>query len=295
VPRQLTAAGAAFAAAARALAEYAEVLREAQAAAAAAVRLVEQSTPDSTAADRQTARGMVERARAEVAEAGRTAAARLAEAAADAPTGSGVDRAGPLPAVRAEGTAVRAVTEHWLAQPDQYVAPMHDLADTVHFGRDHQADFAVGHPDWPAWAAQETGRRLGQVEPGMLAGLGIAAAGAAVIGRRRRDRTAFASAGLDEAEVRRRRERYAGSGRRDGVAAPAGPGRLRAAEAWRTRLASPPAADGTVHAWAAPEANPLPRTGSAEAVRLAPDDRQASGVVLHTGPPTDEHPDAGAC
>ncbi len=303
MPRQLARAGGAFAAAARALSGYATALRAAQSAAAAAIRLVERSTPESAAADRATAWRMVERARAEVAEAARAAAARLAEVTTDAPAaGSGVQRSGPLPAVcGADGTVVRAVSEHRLADPDGYVAPVDDLADSVHFGQDHQVEFAGAdaaagrQPDWSGWAGQSTDRGLGQVEPDVLAGLGIAAVGLTMIGRRRRDRTAFALASLDDAEIRRRRDRRGAARNRDGVAAPARSGSPHSADAWRTRLASTPRPGGTVHAWAGPEANPLPRVTSAEAVRLTPADRQVSGVVLHTGPPADERrPGAGA-
>ncbi len=300
VPRELSGAAAAFAAAARALTRYADALRDAQATAAAAVRLVERSTADSTAADRQTAAGMVERARAEVAEAARSAAARLADAAADAPAGSGLDRSGSLPAVSAGGTTVRAVSEYRLAEPDQYLGSMHDLPETVHFSQDHQLDFAGAdaertyHGDWQAWADQDAGLGLGRVDPEVLTGLGTAS-GLTVIGHRGRDRTAFGLLGLDEAEVRGRRERLGGSRPRDGVAAPVRAGRLRGAGAWRTRLASPPGSGAAAQAWAGPEANPLPRTDSAEAVRLPPADGQVSGVVLHTGPPADERqPGAGA-
>src|SRR5205823_3969041 len=102
MPRQLGRAAEAFGAAARALSGYVAAVRTGQAAAATAVRLVEQSTPDSAAADRETARQLVERARAEVAEAARSATARLAETTADAPAASGVERAGAT--VRAGGT-----------------------------------------------------------------------------------------------------------------------------------------------------------------------------------------------
>jgi hypothetical protein len=182
---------------------------------------------------------------------------------------------------------------------------MDDLAGRVHFGQDHRVGFAgadggagsegVEQPGWQEWAGQRAGRSLGRVEPAVLAGLGIGAAGLTLVGRRRRARTAFALVGLDESEIRRRRERHGDARHRDGVVAPARRGRLRSADAWRTRLAAAPGAGGTVHAWAGPEANPLPRVQSAEAVRLTAADRQPSGVVLHTGPPANErHPGPGA-
>jgi hypothetical protein len=306
VPRELVRAGAAFAAAALAFTRYAAALRAGQAAATSAIRLVEQSTPDSRAADQEAARGMVERARAEVAEAAQAAATRLDEAAAGAPVDSGVRRSGPLPAVWTDdGTTVRVVCQHHLAHPDQFLAPMDDLAADVHFGQDHRAGFAgvdggagtggAEPPDWQEWAGQGAGRSLGRVEPEVLAGLGIGAAGLTLFGRQRRERTAFEQVGLDESEIRRRRKRHGDARHRDGVVAPARSGRLRSADAWRTRLAATPRAGGTVHTWADPEANPLPPVQSAEAVRLTPADRQVSGVVLHTGPPADERrPGTGA-
>jgi len=294
VPRQLARAGDAFAAAARALAAFADALREAQRAAATAVRLVEQSTPESAEADQQTARRQVEQARSEVAGAAQSAAARLAETAVDAPSQSGVRWSGLLPAVHTDGTTVRAVTEHELARPADYLAPLGDLVDSVHFGHDHHVAFAATTAEsvasWQEWSEQGAGRGLGRVEPELLAALGIGAAGRTMAGRRRRDRTAFALVGLGEAEIRSRRPRRPRLRRREqgGVAAPAVSGRLRGAGAWRTRLASPPRAGGTVHPWAGPEASPLPQAHAADAVRLPAADRQASGVVQRTGPPADE-------
>jgi hypothetical protein len=212
-----------------------------------------------------------------------------AEAAADAPSQAGVQRPGPLPAVHAGGATVRVVAEHELARPEEYIAPIGGLVDSVHFGQDHQVEFAGAESGtgWQEWSEQSAGRGLGRVEPGLLAALGIGAA--TVLGRRRRDRTAFALAGLDEAEIRSRRSRRSRRGRREQEgAAPAVSGRLRGPHMWRTRLASPPRAGGTVHPWAGPEANPLPRVRSAEAVRLPAAERRASGVVQRTGTPADE-------
>jgi len=296
VPRQLARAGDAFASAAQALAAFADALRDAQRSAAAAVRLVEQSTPDSVAADQQTARQQVERARSEVAGAAQSAAARLAEAAADAPSQSGVQRSGPLPAVHTGGTTVRAVAEHELARPEDYIAPVGDLVDSVHFGQDHHVAFVAADTTagsitgWQEWSEQGVGRGLGRVEPELLAALSIGAGGGTKAGRRWRGRTAFALVGLGEAEIRSRRLRRPRLRRQEqgGVAASAVSGRLRGAGTWRTRLASPPRAGGTVHPWAGPEASPLPRACAADAVRLPAADRQASGVVQRTGPPADE-------
>jgi uncharacterized protein YukE len=296
VPRHLTRAAAALAEAARALAGYAAALRAAQDAASSAIRLVEQSTPDLLATDRETARRIVERARAEVAEAARAAVARLAEAAADVPSGSGVQRPGPLPAVRADdGTTVRAVSEYRLAHPDQYVAPLEDLTDTVHFGQDHHVGFASvgagvpapGPADWREWVGQGADRGVGRVAPGLLAALGTVSAGL-LVGGGRLEQTALARVGLGEAELRRRRERYERPRDGTGVAGPARSGRLPGAETWRTRLSSGSPAGGTVRAWAGPDSNPPPRARGTEAVHLAPADHPVGGVVRRTGPPADE-------
>ena len=85
-----------------------------------------------------------------------------------------------------------------------------------------------GGPEaWQSWAAADTGRELGVVEPGVLAALGVAAAGATVIGRRRRRTPRWPWSGLDESELRRRREEFGGARHRDGSR----PGAGRAAAA----------------------------------------------------------------
>lgn len=289
MPQHLAQAGNAFALASRALAGYARVLREAQATAGRAIRLVEQSTPDSAGADRQLAQQLVLRARAEVADAGRIAATRLAELAADAPAG-GVEVApsGP-PALRSGGVSVRAVAEHELADPDGFVAPTREVPESVRFGADHAVPFAGaaegGPASWTDWAGQGDGRALGTVGASVLAGMGIGAVG--LIGRRRRDRTALALAGLDEAELRGRHGRF-GSPVRAGHAVRAKAAGPRSADAWRTRLASAPRQGATVHVWAASEANPLRHARRAEAVPMSMPGPDVTGAVLRTGPPPDE-------
>jgi hypothetical protein len=290
VPQQLSQAGTAFGLAARALLSYAAALREAQATAARAIRLVETSTPDTAGADRAEAGRLVERARGEAAEAGRIAAARLSELAADAPTEpAGVSSGAGGPAVRAGDVTIRAVVEHELADPDGFVSPAGDVADSVRFGAEHDVAFAA--PDdaapagWADWAGQDAGRDLGVVGSSVLAGLGIGVIG--LIGRRRRDRTALATAGIGDDELRQRRDRFA---------APRGSGHLsrthtggpRSADAWRTRLASTPRGGATVHVWAGSEANPLARARGAEPVPMASPGQDVTGVVLRTGPPPDE-------
>ena len=137
------------------------------------------------------------------------------------------------------------------------------------------------------WAAADTGRQLGVVEPGVLAALGVAAVGLTVSGRRRRRDTALALVGLDETELRRRREEFGAARHRDGVPDPAGAGRLRGADAWRTRLASPPRPGGTVPRWTGPGADPLPRA-RATGERAGSVDRDVRGAVLRTGRPAHE-------
>jgi hypothetical protein len=300
MPQQLAQAGNAFTLAARALAGYARVLREAQATAGRAIRLVEQSTPDSAGTDRQTAQQQLERARADVTAASRAAAARLSELAADAPTDvAQVAAAGP-PALRSGGVSVRAVAEHELADPDGFVAPTQDLPESVRFGADHAvpfADAAAGGPaggagGWESWAQQGSGRALGVVGISVLAGLGIGATG--LIGRRRRDRTALAVAGIDEADLRRRQGRLGGPVHAGHLvrARAAGP---RSADTWRTRVASAPRPGATVHVWAASEANPLRYARRAEPVPMGTPGPDVTGAVLRTGPPPDEgRRDSGA-
>jgi hypothetical protein len=295
VPARLTRAAGAFATAARALSAYARVLREGQATAARAVRLVEQSSPETRAADQETANQLLARARAEVEEAGTLAAARLAEATADAPAGEDAVQGR---AIRSGDVTVRLVTEHELTDPDRLVAPAGDWAQTaadVRFSEPHQVGFAGGGsaepgatPSWEAWAASgEAGDRgLGVVEPGVLAALGVAAVGVTVIGRRRREGTALTLVGLDERELRRRRAEFGGARHRDGVVAPARAARLRTADAWRTRLASS-AQGGTVHHWTDPSVDPLPRARVIRG-RVASVDREVRGAVLRTGRPAHE-------
>jgi len=296
VPTGLTGAAAAFAAAARALTAYAAVLREGQATAARAVRLVEQSSPESAAPARQVARVLVARARAEVEDAGRAAAARLSEAAADAPVGGGP------PAGRAVSSPVRlrVVTEHELTDPEGFVAPAADWADSVadlRFTAPHDVAFAgalaaaeadpadPAATDWQSWAAGDPDRRLGVVEAGQLAATGALAVGGTLIGRSRRTATALALVGLDDAELRRRRQDFA---TRQVPGEPArAASRLAGAASWRTRLASTPRPDGTVQHRSGPGADPLPRA-RARGERVGSIERDVRGAVQRTGRPAHE-------
>ena len=147
------------------------------------------------------------------------------------------------------------------------------------------AGTAVGESAWQAWAGEGTGRALGVVEPGLLAAIGVAALGGLrVIGRRRRGGTALALVGMDELELRRRRGELAPAGDRGGAPGPARTGRLRSAEAYRTRLASPPRAGGTVHHWTGSVGGPVRRVRVA-GEPLGSVDRDVRGAVLRTGRP----------
>jgi hypothetical protein len=290
VPSRLTRAAAAFQSAARALSAYGRVLRESQAEAARAVRMVEQATPETRETDQQAAARLVERARLQVEEAGRVAAERLARAAADAPE---AEEAG-VAAATSSRISLRVVGEHELTDPDGFVAPLGEWGDAVadmRFTSPHEVAFAgavaggdTGEPAWQAWAAADSGREVGMVEPGALAALGVTAAGLTVIGRRRRRRTALGLAGLDEAELRRRREEFGGARHRDDVLTAARTARLGSADAWRTRLASPPRPEGTVQHWTGSGADRLSRS-RATGERSGSVDRDVRGAVLRTGRP----------
>ena len=304
VPASLTRAATAFASAARALTAYARTLREGQAAAARAVRLVERSTPESREADQQAASRLVARARTEVEEAGRAAAARLSQAAADAP------EAGAAPTGRAiaAGVAVRVVVEHELTDPDGFLAPSGDWAGSVaelRFTDPHDVGFAgsgpadsgdsgdsgdsAGPEAWESWAAADTGRHLGVGRAGR-------ARGARRHRRRPHRRSAGAAArtrrwtwsGLDEAELRRRREEFGGARHRDGMLAPARVG----AAPHRRRLADA----SCVHSpsWRYGPSPDRSRCRSAVAharatgERVGSVDRDVRGAVLRTGRPAHE-------
>jgi hypothetical protein len=301
VPSGLARAAAAFEAAARALSAYGRVLRESQAEAARAIRLVEQATPESRETDLATAARMVERARAQVEEAGRRAAERLTRAAADAPPAEETAVVGPA----GTGITLRVVGDHQLTDPDGFVAPLGEWGDGVadmHFTAPHEVAFAgagagadsgvaaggtgTGEVGWHAWAESDPGRQLGVVAPDVLAALGVAAAGATVIDRQRR-RTALGMVGLDEAELRRRRDEFGGARHRDGVLTAARTARLRSADAWRTRLASPPRPAGTVQHWTGSETDHSSRS-RATGERSGSVDRDVRGAVLRTGRPAHE-------
>jgi hypothetical protein len=326
VPARFGRAAAAFGAASRALRAYGQVLREAQAEAGRAIRLVEQSTPETAEVDRHTADQLVARARGQVEEAAATAAAQLARAAAEAPPAE--DGAAPLPAGSA--LPLQVVTEHQLADPDGFVAPSGDWGDGVadmRYTAPHDVPFATpdpgavagaavdgpapdgttvdgtamngtavgggmggatpaGEAGWHTWAAAGPGRQLGVIDPATLGALGAtaAAAGGALLGRRR---TALGLVGLDEAELRRRRDEFGGARHRDGVLTAGRTARLRSADAWRTRLASPPRPEGTVQHWTGSDADRLSRS-RATGERSGSVNRDVRGAVLRTGRPAHE-------
>jgi hypothetical protein len=287
VPARLTRAAAAFGTAAQALQAYGRALRDGQAVAAAAVRMVEQATPESLSADQQTAQALVARAAEEVAAAGALAAQRLAAAAADAPTDAPAG---------AELT-LRVGAEHELTDPDHFVSPPHEWGDSIQdmrYTSAHQVAFAgslggdgsvTGDPGWPGWAASAADRSVGVVEAGTVAAAGAAVA-APLIGRRR-DRTALGLVGLDEAELRRRRDEFGGPRHRESVLVPARAARLPDGEAWRTRLAPTTRPPGTVAHWTASTVDPLPREG-VRGDRTGSVDRDVRGAVLRTGRPAHE-------
>ena len=125
------------------------------------------------------------------------------------------------------------------------------------------------------------------MEPGALAALGAVAVGATVIGRHRRRHTALGLVGLDEAELRRRRDEFGGARHRDVVLGAGRTARLGSADAWRTRLASPPRAKGTVQHWTGTDPDRLLRT-RATGERSGSVDRDVRGAVLRTGRPAHE-------
>jgi hypothetical protein len=293
VPDRLERAAAAFAGAARALRDYGRALQEARSTAAAAIRMVERSTPETAAADQQTADAELARATADLDAAARLVAERLTRAQAQAPTlppaGAGTD------------LALRVDTEHQLDDPDHYISTPDDWGDSVadmRYTSSHDVAFAgalggevtadsIGESAWQEWAASGSGRGVGVVEAGTVAAAGAAVAAVTMIGRRR-DRTALSLVGLDESELRRRRDEFGGGPRgRDAALGPGRAARLGSADAWRTRLAPATRPNGTVQHWTGSGAG-RPRHSSAPADRSGSIDRDVRGAVLRTGRPTHE-------
>jgi uncharacterized protein YukE len=285
VPTRLTRAAGAFGAAAQALTAYGRALREGQATAAGAVRMVEQATPETLPAEQARANALVARAVAEVDAAGRLAAERLARAEQDAPLG---DDAVPGRAPGCE-MSLSVGTEHELTDPDGYVSGPGDWGATaadLRYTSPHDVDFAGAlggdtPATWDGWAAAGDDRGIGVVEAGTVTAAGATVAAGALIGRRR-SRTALGLVGLDEAELRRRRDEFGGSRHRGARAARAHDGHV-----WRTRLVPSSRPAGTVPSWTGSGADPLPR------VRLFADrsgsvDRDVRGAVLRTGRPAHE-------
>ncbi|HEV7653259.1 MAG TPA: hypothetical protein VGP36_00780 [Mycobacteriales bacterium] len=293
VPSRLTGAATAFGTAAQALRDYARTLRDAQATAANAVRMVERSTPETAAADQQSADALLARATDEVDTAGRIAVERLARAQADAPTLPPPGSGGEL--------ALRIGSEHQVDDPGQYVSRPGDWSGSVaemRYTSPHDVPFAgalggesapgggTGEAGWQGWVASGSGRGVGVVEVGTVVAAGAAVAAVTVIGRRR-DRTALGLVGLDEAELRRRREEFGGARHRDSTLGPAGrAARLGAPDAWRTRLASITRPPGTVQHWTGSGAGRVPRASVLD--RSGPIDRDVRGAVLRVGRPATE-------
>jgi len=267
------------------LRDYARALRDARSAAAGAVRMVERSTPETAAAERQSADALLARATADVEAAGRLAAERLALAQADAPA---------LPPAGAD-LAVRVDTEHHLGDPDGFVSTPDGWGDSVvdmRYTSAHDVPFAgalggdagqqTSGAAWQEWATSGSGRDIGVIEAGTVAAAGAAVAAGTVIGRRR-DQTALSLVGLDEDELRRRRDEL-GGGRRhpeDELGAVRA-ARLGASATWRTRLAPAARPPGTVQHWTDAAHGSAPADG---AVSI---DRDVRGAVQRIGRPTHE-------
>jgi hypothetical protein len=292
VPDRLARAAEAFGTAAQALRDYARALRDARSVATGAVRMVERSTPETAAADQQSADALLARAAADVDAAGRLAAERLARAQADAPP--------QLPAGAGTDLAVRVDTEHRLDDPEGFVSTPDGWGDSVadmRYTSAHDVPFAgalggetsspaSGSGGWQEWATSGSGRGLGVVEAGTVAAAGAAVA-AVVIGRRR-DRTALSLVGLDEAELRRRRDELGGPRRhRDDALGPARAARVGTVAAWRTRLAPATRPPGTVQHWTGSGVG-RPAHGSAPADGSGSIDRDVRGAVLRSGRPEHE-------
>jgi hypothetical protein len=293
VPARLTDAASAVGTAAQALRDYARALREGRSAAVSAVRMVERSTPDTAAADQQAADALLARTTDEIEAAARLAADRLARDGAEAP------RLAPGGAADVD---LRVGVEHRLDDPDGYVSPPGEWSGSVadmRYTTPHDVAFAGalggesvpgGDPSgssWQSWAASGSGREVGVVEAGTVAAAGAAMAAVTMIGRRR-DRTALGLVGLDEAELRRRREEFGGARHRgDALAPPAPAARLAAADAWRTRLAPITRPAGTVQHWTGSGAGRLQRA-SVLADRSGAIDRDVRGAVLRVGRPATE-------
>jgi len=291
LPDRLNRAAEAFGIAAQALRDYARALRDARSAAAGAVRMVERSTPETAAADRQSADALLARATADVDAAGRLAAERLALAQADAPA---------LPPAGAD-LAARVDTEHHLGDPNGFVSTPDGWGDSVadmRYTSTHDVHFAgalggdAGQPTsgadgWQEWATSGSGRDIGVIEAGTVAAAGAALAAVTVIGRRR-DRTALSLVGLDEDELRRRRDEL-GGGRRhpEDELGPVRAARLGTSATWRTRLAPAARPPGTVQHWT-DTGGGRPAHGSAPADGSVSIDRDVRGAVQRIGRPTHE-------
>jgi uncharacterized protein YukE len=291
LPVRLARAAEAFGSAAQALRDYARALRDARSTATGAVRMVERSTPETAAADRRSADAMLARATADVEAAGRLAAERLARAQAEAPS---------LPPAGAD-LAVRVDTEHQLDDPHGFVSTPDGWGDSVgdmRYTSPHDVPFSgalggeAGQPTsgvdgWQEWATSGSGREIGVIEAGTVAAAGAAFAAVTVIGRRR-DRTALSLVGLDEDDLRRRRDELGGARRhRDDGLGPVRAARLGTSATWRTRLAPAARPPGTVQHWTG-SGDGRPAHGSAPADGSGSMDRDVRGAVQRIGRPTHE-------
>ena len=140
--------------------------------------------------------------------------------------GRGPGRRAGAAARRCRPRAARVDTEHHLGDPNGFVSTPDGWGDSVadmRYTSTHDVHFAgalggeAGQPTsgadgWQEWATSGSGRDIGVIEAGTVAAAGAALAAVTVIGRRR-DRTALSLVGLDEDELRRRRDEL-GGGRR---------------------------------------------------------------------------------
>jgi hypothetical protein len=152
-------------------------------------------------------------------------------------------------------------------------------------GETGQPTLGVG--GWQEWATSGSGRDIGVIGAGAVAAAGAALVAGTVIGRRR-DRTALSLVGLDEDELRRRRDELGGSGRhRDDGLGPVRATRLGASATWRTRLAPADRPPGTVQHWTGSRGG-RPAHGSASADDSGSIDRDVRGAVHRIGRPAHE-------
>jgi hypothetical protein len=291
VPEHLSRSNHAFSAARAALRDYGTVLREAKSQAEYAAQLAAAAAdatstwraggavgPDPGAADRERADGLAQRVREQLDAAGRAAADRLREVAADAPAPCSRPISGRAPALHTEGATLRVATAHPLRDADRFAEGAGQRSLRLRYGAAHHVDFADGTNDsasWQSWTDAGEGRSIGQVSLEQLAALGLGVLSVAAARRRRSlpNRTAMAIAGVDPSLLATNRPRAGAGG---GVSARMRGARPKGPLGWRTNLAHAPAAR---RGWPA-----ATRRGTATA--NASLTANAPSAVWHSGPPT---------